>query len=43
MNIVPRYDTMIVEAQVNPNDIDLVYEGLEAKIMLTPYKAKNVP
>jgi HlyD family type I secretion membrane fusion protein len=43
MYVVPKDDEMIIEAQINPQDIDNVQKGLEAKIQLTAYKAKKVP
>lgn len=43
LDIVPLDDRLIVEARVNPNDIDLVTEGLKTKILLSAYKAKKVP
>jgi HlyD family type I secretion membrane fusion protein len=43
MYIVPQNDQLIVEARVNPNDIDNVKTGLKAKVQLTAFKAKKVP
>lgn len=43
MYVVPNDDEMIIEAQINPQDIDNVQKGLEAKIQLTAYKAKKAP
>jgi HlyD family type I secretion membrane fusion protein len=43
MYIVPKDDELIIEAQINPQDIDNVQKGLQAKIQLTAYKAKKVP
>ncbi len=43
MYVVPQDDTMIVEAIVNPNDIDQVYSGMPAKVQLTAYRAKKAP
>ncbi|MFZ8865219.1 MAG: HlyD family type I secretion periplasmic adaptor subunit [Rickettsiales bacterium] len=43
MYIVPKDDEMIIEARVNPQDIDNVQKGLEAKVQLTAYKAKKAP
>lgn len=42
MEIVPQDDILVVEAQVSPQDIDVVRAGLEAKVLLTAYKARNV-
>lgn len=43
MDIVPQDDRLIIEARLNPNDIDLVRKGTEAKVLLSAYKAKKVP
>lgn len=43
LDIVPDDDRLIVEAKLNPNDIDLVNEGVKAKVLLSAYKAKKVP
>ena len=43
MDIVPQDDRLIIEARLNPNDIDLVTTGTEAKVVLSAYKAKKVP
>lgn len=43
MNIVPQGDQIIVEANVRPDDIDSVHEGLMANVQLSAYKAKKVP
>jgi HlyD family type I secretion membrane fusion protein len=43
MEIVPQNDKLIVEARVKPEDIDIVKEGLDAKVMLSAYKSRSVP
>lgn len=43
MNIVPTDDRLIVEAQVAPNDIDLVRPGLIAHVRLSAYKTRHMP
>ncbi len=43
MNIVPTGDRLIVEAQVAPNDIDLVRPGLIAHVRLSAYKTRHMP
>lgn len=43
MYVVPKDDQLIVEARVNPSDIDNVVAGLKAKVQLTAFKAKEVP
>ncbi len=42
MEIVP-IDELLVEARVSPQDIDVVREGLEARVMLSAYAARRVP
>lgn len=43
LDIVPGDDRLIVEARLNPNDIDLVTTGTKTKVLLSAYKAKKVP
>lgn len=43
LDIVPIDDRLIVEARINPNDIDLVEEGGVAKVVLSAYKERKVP
>lgn len=43
MDIVPQDDKLIVEAQVRPQDIDIVHDGLPAKVMLSAYKSRFAP
>lgn len=43
MNIVPQDDELIVEAKVNPQDIDVVHKGLKARVHLSAYKSRKVP
>ena len=43
MYVVPQDDQLIVEARVNPNDIENVRSGQKAKVQLTAFKAKKVP
>ena len=48
MHIVPKDDTLVIEAKINPNDIDVVHPGLMATVRLsalnrkssTPFKAR---
>ena len=42
LEIVP-IDELLVEAQVAPQDIDVVRAGLEARVMLSAYAARRVP
>ena len=43
MNIVPEDDTLIVEAQVRPTDVDNVRVGQEARLRITPFKQRATP
>jgi HlyD family secretion protein len=43
LDLVPPKDTLIIEAQVRPEDINLVRPGLEAMVRLTPYKQRRTP
>lgn len=42
MDIVPLDERRVIEAQVSPMDIDVVREGLDSRIRLTAFKARNV-
>lgn len=41
MDIVPIGDKMIIDARVDPSDIDIVHPGLEAQVRLTAYTQRN--
>lgn len=41
MDLVPEDDTLVVQAKVAPDDIDVVHAGLQARVRLTAYKARN--
>jgi HlyD family type I secretion membrane fusion protein len=43
MSIVPQNEELIIEAKIKPQDIDVVFEGLKAKVSLNAYKGKKVP
>ena len=43
MDIVPTDDKLIVEAQIRPEDIDVVRPGLTARVQLRAYRARFVP
>lgn len=43
MDIIPQDDKLIIEAMVSPLDIDVVHEGLIAKVALSSYRARFVP
>ena len=43
LDLVPQADRLVVEAQVRPEDIDRVHEGLAAEVRLLPYKQRRTP
>ncbi len=43
MEIVPQHDKFIIEAQMSPQDIDVVHVGLPAEVRLAAYKSRRVP
>jgi HlyD family secretion protein len=43
LDLVPRADRLVIEAQVRPEDIDRVHEGLPAQVRLLPYKQRRTP
>ena len=43
LSIVPRDEPLVVEARVDPNDIDVVHKGSAAQVRLTPFNARTAP
>lgn len=43
MDIVPDNDTLVIDAQVMPQDIDKVFPGLEAKVRFTAFNFRSTP
>jgi len=43
LDIIPKDATLVIEAEVNPNDIDIVKVGLEAQVRLTAFKQRSTP
>ncbi len=41
MDIVPSRDKLVIEAQVHPNDIDVVHPGLLAHVRLTSFNMRS--
>jgi HlyD family type I secretion membrane fusion protein len=41
LDIVPSAERLVVEAQVDPSDIDVVQPGLPAHVRLTPFNARS--
>lgn len=42
MHVVPVNDDMIIVARLQPRDIELVHEGLEARVSLLPFASRNL-
>ena len=42
MDIVPKNDRLLVDAWVDPKDIDVVYPGLLAKVYLTAFQKRHI-
>ena len=43
MDLVPVRDQLVAEVNVQPNDIDVVYPGMQAEIRLPAFKQRLVP
>lgn len=43
LSIVPRDEPLVIEAEISPNDIDVVHPGLPATVRLTPLNSRDVP
>ena len=43
LDLVPRDDSLVVEARVRPGDIDVVHVGLSAKIIFSAFKSRTTP
>jgi HlyD family secretion protein/epimerase transport system membrane fusion protein len=43
MDIVPSGDRLVVEAQVDPGNIDVVHAGLRTYVRLTPFDKRDAP
>jgi len=41
MDIVPADDRLLVDARLDPRDIDVVYPGLQAKVSLTAFQKRH--
>ena len=42
-DLVPTQDRLVAEVNVQPNDIDVVYPGLQAEVRLPAFKQRLVP
>jgi HlyD family type I secretion membrane fusion protein len=43
MEIVPKDAELVIDARINPLDIDVVHEGLNAKVQLSALKPRTTP
>jgi HlyD family secretion protein/epimerase transport system membrane fusion protein len=43
LEIVPQETKLIVDAQLRPVDIDTVFPGMQARVLLTAYRQRNLP
>ncbi|MFT7107991.1 MAG: HlyD family secretion protein/epimerase transport system membrane fusion protein [Yoonia sp.] len=43
LDIVPDDAALIIDARVRPQDIDKVYPGMTAQVILTAYAQRNLP
>ncbi|EFH09063.1 HlyD family type I secretion periplasmic adaptor subunit, partial [Teichococcus cervicalis] len=43
MELVPAEDRLVADVQLSPNDIDVVYPGLQAEVRLPAFKQRLVP
>jgi HlyD family secretion protein len=43
MELVPAHDRLVADVNLSPNDIDVVYPGLDAQIRLPAFKQRLVP
>tara|TARA_R110000868_G_scaffold84822_3_gene238879 strand:+ start:2420 stop:3835 length:1416 start_codon:yes stop_codon:yes gene_type:complete len=43
MHIVPNDDALVIDAKINPLDVDSVHPGLQAKVQLLAFKQRNTP
>ncbi|NNJ91787.1 MAG: HlyD family type I secretion periplasmic adaptor subunit [Gammaproteobacteria bacterium] len=41
LDIVPTNERLIIEARINPDDIDVVQEGLDAHVRFTAFSSRN--
>ena len=43
LEIVPSETNLIIDAQVRPVDIEAVFPGMQARVLLTAYRQRNLP
>ena len=43
LDIVPEDGELVIDAQVRPQDIETIYPGMQARVLLTAYTQRNLP
>ena len=43
LDIVPSNANLVVDARVSPQDIDTIFPGMQAQVLLTAYAQRNLP
>jgi len=43
LDIVPEDGELVIDAQVRPQDIETIYPGMRARVLLTAYTQRNLP
>ena len=43
LDIVPENGELVIDARVRPNDIETIYPGMQARVLLTAYTQRNLP
>src|SRR3546814_1436773 len=43
MELIPQDDRLVVEARVDPSDVDVVHSGLPAQVKLTAFNQRYAP
>jgi HlyD family type I secretion membrane fusion protein len=43
LEIVPDETILVIDAKVRPSDIDRIHNGMQARVVLTAYKQRNLP
>ncbi|WP_371821907.1 HlyD family secretion protein [Skermanella sp. TT6] len=43
LDIVPKGERLVIEARIDPTDIDVVHSGLSAKLVLSAFKGRTTP
>lgn len=43
LDIVPENGELVIDARVRPNDIETIYPGMRARVLLTAYTQRNLP